>query len=179
MSTDAITLLKNDHRTVEKLFDQFEKTDSKREKAGIVAKAIMELKVHATIEEEIFYPVVRKALNKKLGKEEATDMMDEADEEHHVAKVLIAELGAMKASDDHWGGKFTVLSEAILHHVKEEEGEMFVEARKTDIDFKALGEQMLMRKEELVKTGVPTFAEETLIAEGGIADSPMEAAATR
>jgi len=71
------------------------------------------------------------------------------------------------------------LSEAILHHVKEEEGEMFVEARKTDIDFKALGEQMLMRKEELVKTGVPTFAEETLIAEGGIADSPMEAAATR
>lgn len=177
MTTDAITLLKADHRTVKGLFDDFKAAETRREKARIAAEAITELKIHATIEEEIFYPAVRAALNKALGKTETTELMDEADEEHHVAKLLIAELGAMKPSDDHWDAKFTVLSENILHHVKEEEGEMFPEARKTDVDFKALGEQMLARKEELKKTGVPASAEDMLIAQGGVADSPMEAAA--
>lgn len=175
-SEDAITLLKADHRLVKGLFDQFEASDSRREKAKLVAQAITELKVHTTIEEEIFYPVVKKALKKALGKEDATDMMDEADEEHHVAKLLIAELETMKASDDHWEAKFTVLAENITHHVKEEETEMFVEARKTALDFDQIGAQMAARKEELKAAGVPTFAEESLIAENGIADSPAEAA---
>ncbi len=176
MSTDAITLLKADHKLVKGIFDDFEKAEGKREKAKLVAQAIIELKIHTTIEEEIFYPIVRKALRKALGKDEATDMMDEADEEHHVAKLLIGELETMKASDDHWAGKFTVLAENITHHVKEEETEMFVEARKLDLDFKAIGAQMLARKEELKAQGVPTFAEETLMAENGVQDSPREAA---
>ena len=174
MSTDAITLLKNDHRLVKGLFDDFKKAQTTREKAKIAAQAIQELKIHTVIEEEIFYPMVRKAFNKKLGKEESTDMMDEADEEHHVAKLLIAELDTMKASDDHWEAKFTVLSENILHHVKEEETEMFVEARKLDLDFDQLGEEMLARKAECKSQGVPAMAEQTLIARHGIADSPRD-----
>ena len=174
-TTDAIALLKADHRLVKGLFDDFKKAETKREKAKIVAQAITELKIHTEIEEKIFYPVVRKALNKALGKKDATDMMDEADEEHHVAKLLIAELDTMQAGDDHWEGKFTVLSENIVHHVKEEEGEMFPEIKKLDLDLEALGAQMLQRKEELKASGVPTFAEQTLIAENGIADSPADA----
>ncbi len=175
-STDAITLLKADHRTVKALFDQFKAAESLREKSSLAKQAITELKIHTTIEEEIFYPVVRKALNKAIGKDESTDMMDEADEEHHVAKLLIAELETMKASDDHWEGKFTVLSENVLHHVKEEESEMFPEARKLDIDYTALGQRMMARKAELKAGGVPTFAEQTLISENGMADSPRDAA---
>jgi hemerythrin superfamily protein len=174
-SQDAITILKEDHKLVKGLFDQFKKAETKREKAKLVAQAITELKIHTTIEEQIFYPVVRKALNKALGKAEATDMMDEADEEHHVAKLLIAELQAMKASDDHWEAKFTVLSENIVHHVKEEESEMFVEARKLDLDYDLIGMEMLAKKDELKAVGVPTFAEERLISENGIADSPADA----
>ena len=178
-STDAITLLKNDHRTVKALFDQFKKAQKTSEKAKIVAEAIVALKIHTVIEEEIFYPVVRKALIKAIGKKESTDLMDEADEEHHVAKLLIAELDTMRPGDDHWEGKFTVLSENIVHHVKEEEGEMFPEARKLDIDFDALGAEMLARKEALKTSGnLPPFAEQGLIAKGGVADSPMENAKT-
>src|SRR5579872_4781794 len=78
----AISILKKDHDTVKELFDRFEKTDAPAEKENIIARAVMELKIHATIEEEIFYPTVRK--------EVGSDMMKEADEEHHVARVLIA-----------------------------------------------------------------------------------------
>ena len=174
--TDAINLLKDDHRQVKHLFEQFEAAGDRRAKAILAKEAMLELKIHTTVEEEIFYPAVRKAVKKKLGKEETTDLMDEADEEHHVAKLLIAELETMKASDDHWEAKFTVLSENVLHHVKEEEGEMFPKARALDIDYDALGQQMLTRKEELKASGVPTFAEQELIAKFGIADSPARAA---
>jgi hemerythrin superfamily protein len=174
--TDAISLLKDDHRHVKHLFEQFKAAEDRRAKAILAKEAMLELKIHTTIEEEVFYPVVRKALKKTLGKEETTDLMDEADEEHHVAKLLIAELETMKASDDHWEAKFTVLSENVLHHVKEEEGEMFPKARELDIDYDALGQQMLARKEELKAGGVPTFAEQDLIAKFGIADSPAQAA---
>ena len=177
--SDAISMLKADHDLVKKLFKDFEAAETTREKSAIAKQAILELKIHTTIEEEIFYPAVRKALKKAIGREETTDLMDEADEEHHVAKLLIAELETMKASDDHWAGKFTVLSESVLHHVKEEETEMFVEARKLDLDYEALGAEMLARKEELKANGVPTFAEQTLIANFGIADSPAEASRVR
>ena len=177
--SDAISMLKADHDLVKKLFKDFESAETTREKSAIARQAILELKIHTTIEEELFYPAVRKALKKSIGKEETTDLMDEADEEHHVAKLLIAELETMKASDDHWAGKFTVLSESVLHHVKEEETEMFVEARKLDLDYEALGAEMLARKEELKADGVPAFAEQTLIANFGIADSPAEASRLR
>ncbi len=177
--TDAIKLLKDDHRNVKHLFEQFKAAEDRRAKAILAREAMLELKIHTTIEEELFYPAVRKAMKKKLGKDETTDLMDEADEEHHVAKLLIAELETMKPSDDHWEAKFTVLSENVLHHVKEEEGEMFPKARDLDLDYGLLGRQILARKEELKAGGVPEFAEQSLIGKFGIADSPANAAMGR
>ncbi len=164
---DAIVILKSDHEKVKGLFEQFENSDNKREKRKIVAEAIMELKIHAEIEEKIFYPTVR-------SKVEDDDLMNEADEEHHVAKLLIAELDQMDGSEDHWEAKFTVLAENIRHHIKEEEGEMFPKARKEDIDFKAIGQKLLAAKQSLKKNGVPESAEGKLMARNAKADSPAK-----
>lgn len=169
---DAINLLKKDHDKVKSLFDQFEKADNLRQKKKIVADAIMELKIHATIEEELFYPSLRK--KEKVDQ----DLLNEADEEHHVAKLLIAELEQMDGTEDHYDAKFTVLAENIRHHVKEEENDLFPQARRTDVDFVALGERLTARKQQLMKNGVPACAEEKMIAahRKGSGDSPAQAA---
>src|SRR5436190_1967853 len=104
----AIALLKKDHDTVKGLFDQFEKAENPTAKEKVIAQALTELKIHAILEEEIFYPTVRQHVGSKL--------MNEADEEHHVAKVLIAELDSPAGGGDHREAKFTVLSESIRHH---------------------------------------------------------------
>lgn len=161
---DAIAILKKDHEKVKDLFDKFDKAESLREKKKIVAQAIMELKIHAEIEEKIFYPTVRPDIKE--------DIMNEADEEHHVAKLLIAELDQMDGSEDHYEAKFTVLAENIRHHIKEEERDMLPQARSLPIDFIALGKQLLTSKEQLKKSGVPASAEEKLMTRGFTADSP-------
>ncbi len=167
--TDAISMLMEDHEKVKGLFDQFEKADNHSQKMKCVEKAIEELKVHAAIEEEIFYPAVRQKLDDPEG------IMEEADEEHHVAKVLIAELDMMTGKEEHWEAKFTVLAENIRHHIKEEEGEMLPEARKTPIDFEALGAQMMARKKELQEKGVPPDAEAKMVKKSGLrGDSPAK-----
>src|ERR1051326_4700632 len=117
-TTNAIALLKEDHEKVKELFEKFEETNGSATKAKIVANAVMELKIHATIEEQLFYPAVRQQIEDEEG------LMDEADEEHHVAKVLIAELEKMRGDEDHWEAKFKVLAESVQHHIKEEEGKM-------------------------------------------------------
>ncbi|PWU10947.1 MAG: hemerythrin HHE cation-binding protein, partial [Terriglobia bacterium] len=117
----AIAILKKDHDTVKELFDEFEKADSSAEKEKIITKAVHELKIHAVIEEEIFYPAVRKHVGSKV--------MQEADEEHHVARVLIAELDAGGSKNDHRDAKFKVLAESVRHHIKEEENEMLPKAK--------------------------------------------------
>jgi hypothetical protein len=167
-SDDAIVIIKHDHDKVKHLFEQFENTEDLRRKKKIVAEAIMELKIHAEIEEKIFYPSVRKGVEE--------DLMNEADEEHHVAKLLIAELEQMEASDDHWEAKFTVLSENIRHHIKEEEGDMLPQARKMDLDFKVIGQKIMKMKEDLKKNGIPPCDEEKLMTRGFKADSPAKAA---
>jgi hemerythrin superfamily protein len=142
---DAITLLKNDHRDVEKLFKQFEKLKKKGDKrgmAGVVEEVCTALTVHTTIEEEIFYPAARKALKEQ-------DLLDEAEVEHDGAKRLIADLEGMAPGDELFDAKVTVLSEYIKHHVKEEETEMFPKAKKTRLDIVALGGRLLARKEQL------------------------------
>ncbi len=102
--------------------------------------------------------------------------MEEADEEHHVAKVLIAELKGMNGTESHYDAKFTVLAENVRHHIKEEEGEMLPKAQKTRIDFTALGEQMLERKAALQREGVPITAEADMVAKShGHGDSPARA----
>jgi hypothetical protein len=169
-SNDAIAMLKADHRKVKKLFDDFEEASGSTQKK-IAAEAVMELKVHATLEEEFLYPALRQHIEDEEG------IMDEADEEHHVAKILIAELEQMKGDEDHWEAKFKVLAENVRHHIKEEEGEMFPLAKETDIDFVALAERMLELKTELLETGVPPDAEAKMIAKAGLrGDSPAKRA---
>jgi hemerythrin superfamily protein len=140
---DAIALLKEDHRTVEKLFEDFEKAKGEGRKEKLARQICMELTIHTKIEEEIFYPACE-------GKIEE-DMLKEAKVEHDSAKLLMAEIEAGSGqSDDYFDAKVQVLSEQIEHHVKEEEGELFKEVRKADIDLKALGEQLATRKQELM-----------------------------
>jgi hemerythrin-like domain-containing protein len=170
----ALTMLKEDHREVKELFNQFEKADSRADKQKIVAEALIGLKLHASVEEEFFYPALRQQMKDGEG------MLDEADEEHHVAKILIAELEQMNGDEDHWEAKFKVLAESVRHHIKEEEGEIFPEARKTDIDFVALGEQMAGLKESLNENGIPPDAEAKMVAQSGLrGDSPARKAQQR
>lgn len=167
--TDAITLLTEDHKAVQKIFKEFDKLKqnggSDEEKAELVTRACQELTVHAQIEEEIFYPAVRAGI-------EDEDLMDEADVEHASAKELIAQLDSMEPGSDLYDARFTVLGEYINHHVKEEQDEMFPKAKKAKLDLKALGEEMQMRKQELrAELGVedPDESDED-------ADSPPQAA---
>jgi hypothetical protein len=165
----AVALLKDDHDRVKALFDQFEQARGRPAKVKIVRRAITELKVHAAIEEELFYPSVRA----KVGKE----VMNEADEEHHVAKLLIAELDRMDGSESHFDAKFTVLAENVRHHIKEEEDEMLPKAREAKVDFAALAEKMRRRQERLVTDGVRPAGEEVMVkAARGKGDSPAQAA---
>lgn len=141
---DAIALLKADHRAVEDLFEKFEKTRSDEKKKALAEQICNALIIHAIIEEEIFYPAVRGAVE--------DDMMDEAYVEHDGAKVMIAEILMGKPGDDFYDAKVKVLSEEIKHHVKEEEKPgkgIFAQAKKGDVDIAALGQQMAMRQTEL------------------------------
>lgn len=143
--TDAIALLKADHRKVEDLFEQFEKATGASTKQKLCHQICIELKIHTMLEEEIFYPALR-------GKIE-DDTLDEAYVEHDGAKVLINDLESSGPDADFYDAKVTVLSEEIKHHVKEEEMPkegMFAQARETDADLVAMRDQMLARKEELL-----------------------------
>lgn len=124
--TDALTLLKSDHRTVEELFRQFEKgRTGGRTKQQIVHELIKELSVHAAIEEKVFYPAVR-----EQAKQKGEDLVLESLEEHHLVKVMLEELETMSPEDERYEAKVHVLMENVTHHAKEEEKEMFPQARK-------------------------------------------------
>lgn len=143
--TDAIALLKADHRKVEGLFEDFEKAHSLTRKQLLAGQICTELKVHTMIEEEIFYPAFENKIDNKL--------LEEAFVEHDGAKILINDIEAGEPSDDFYSSKVKVLSEEIKHHVHEEEMPsegMFAQCRKTDVDLVALGEQMLARKQQLL-----------------------------
>ena len=144
-SAAAIEMLKEDHAKVKKAFKEFESMDRSDTETcrQIVQTVCEELKVHTTLEEEIFYPAVREAI-------EDEDLMNEASVEHETAKMLIEQLENMEPDDPNYYATFTVLGEYVMHHVKEEEGEMFPEAKKTDVDMEALGERMQERKSELL-----------------------------
>lgn len=145
--TDAIALLTADHKEVKAMFKEFEsmkKGDSSDdEKGALVQRICTALTIHATIEEEIFYPAVREAIDD-------LDLMDEADVEHAGAKELIAQLESASPGDDHYDAKVTVLGEMIDHHVKEEEGQMFPKAKKA-IDTGVVGAELEARQAELTQ----------------------------
>jgi hypothetical protein len=140
----SIRLLKADHREVEGWFDEYEQLEDNADKLELFNKIALALKVHTTIEEEIFYPEERGDIEE--------DMLDEAYVEHDGAKKLIAEIEAMKPGDEFYDAKVKVLGEYIKHHVKEEEqpGGIFAQAKKGEEDLDAMGERMKARKEELM-----------------------------
>ncbi len=143
-SSDAIALLTADHRAVKKLYKHYqalmEDGADAAERGEVAQRICTALTAHAAAEEEIFYPAVREAINDD-------DLMDEADIEHASAKDLIAQIQAMNPGDDKYDARVIVLCEYIQHHVKEEENEMFVKARKArGLDMQQLGEQLAARK---------------------------------
>lgn len=143
--TDAIALLRADHRKVEKLFEQFEEAEDSGRKQKHAEQICNELKVHATIEEEFFYPACKGEVEE--------DTLSEAYVEHDGAKVLINDILLSSPNDEYFDAKLKVLSEDIKHHVHEEEmpGEgLFAQARASGVDLVALRDQMLARKEELM-----------------------------
>ncbi len=143
---DALALLTDDHKTVQKLFKDYEKLTQndgeEEEKAALAQQICTELTVHAQIEEEIFYPAVRDAI-------EETELLNEAEVEHAGAKDLIAQIGAMAPGEELYDAKVTVLGEYVNHHIKEEQDEMFPKVRKAKLDTAALGAELLERKQEL------------------------------
>jgi hypothetical protein len=163
---DATHLLMQDHRTVEGLFEQYEKAGGDGRKEKIARRICTELKVHSMIEEEIFYPALR-------GKIDDADL-DEAYVEHDGAKLLINEIEAGSPdSDEFYDAKVKVLQEQIEHHVGEEEkarGNIFQQARAADVDLEALGRRMAARKEELRRLaeaeGLPPAQPATMTTEG-------------
>ena len=144
--TDAIMLLKHDHREVENLFSKFQKASGKDKKWQLAQQICNELKIHAMIEEEIFYPAC-------AGQVKDDDLLDESYVEHDGAKVLISELNKSSPSDEFFDAKVTVLSEMIKHHVKEEEKRsegLMAQAKDAGLDMEALGERLMQRKQELM-----------------------------
>ena len=146
---NALTLLRNDHREVEKLFKQFEKLgdEAHKQKQALVKKIIRELAIHASIEEQVFYPMVRKAVKS------AEDEVLEGLEEHHIVKWTLSELSKMEPTDERFDAKVTVLMESVRHHVKDEQEELFPKVMKK-LDRKKL--EALGQALEAAKKVVPT-----------------------
>jgi len=142
----ALELLHADHQKVRNLFREFESLkgldDEDERKAELVDEICYELTLHTMVEEEIFYPVLRSAINDD-------ELMDEADVEHAGARELISQLEVMYPGDDHFEATVSVLGEEIAHHIDKEEGEMFEAARRAQIDLQKLGEQLAARRDEL------------------------------
>ena len=142
-SASSVTdMLRKDHKKVKGLFEEFEQAEDTTTKQRIVETALTELEVHSKLEEELIYPAIRSEIDDD-------DLMDEALEEHHVVHGLLGELKKMKASDERYDAKFTVLAENVRHHIKEEESKMFPKAEDCEIDWEALCSQVMKRKEQL------------------------------
>jgi hypothetical protein len=144
-------MLREDHRKVKELFRQFRSTENARERKAIADTAILELDIHTRLEEEIFYPTVRRM---SRGEDEVEEMMNEAEEEHHVVDVLSQELLKMQPDEPEFAAKFTVLSENVEHHIEEEESLMLPQAEELGTDtLERLGAQMEQRKQQLLTAG--------------------------
>jgi hemerythrin superfamily protein len=145
---NATQLLRQDHRKVEGLFKKCENAKGMDAKRRFAIQAINELDVHAQVEEKIFYPAVKKAIDE-------THLVDEAKKEHQEAKSLMSQLKRMRGQDDEaaekFESRFSELVEAVQHHVKEEEGEMFPKVEDSELDLSGLGSEMAGRKKQLMQ----------------------------
>lgn len=144
---DALTMLKRDHAAVKEILQELDRTTDRgvKTRQELFWKAKRELEVHEAIEEEIFYPALKKH-------PKAKEIVLEGFEEHHVVNGIVAELGAVPFDDETWGAKLTVMRENVEHHIDEEENEMFSKARQVldEEDLAELGVQMQARKDELM-----------------------------
>src|SRR5215211_661360 len=138
-SVSALELLEEDHQQVDGFFEEYENLEDAGEKERMALKICLALAVHAHIEEEIFYPAAREAIEK-------AELIDEGIVEHAAAKQLIAEIESMDASDELYDAKVKVLGEQVSHHIEEEEGELFPQVKNTKLDLDALGKKMAERK---------------------------------
>jgi hemerythrin-like domain-containing protein len=143
---DAITLLKDDHDRMKKLLNELDSTTERgvKTRQELFARVKDELTKHESIEEEIFYPALKEHPKTK-------EITLEAYEEHHVVDMVMKEIEGVPFDDERWGAKFTVMKENIEHHIEEEEGEMFKQARQVfeKEELEALGERMAARKAQL------------------------------
>jgi hemerythrin-like domain-containing protein len=159
---DALELLMSDHRTVEKLFDAFEKADEDDldAKGTLARRACEALSVHTMLEEEILYPAAQKALGK-----DAIDV-EEAYVEHFLVKTLISKFESMKPGERGFDATFKVMSELVRHHVEEEESELFPELKKSGADLAGLGRKLAERdaqlREKLDRAGSKSVGDNTL-----------------
>jgi len=141
-TSSVIDMLREDHKKVKGLFEEFEQAEDATTKKRIVETALTELEVHSKLEEELIYPAIRAEIDND-------ELMDEALEEHHVVHGLLGELKKMKPGNERYDAKFTVLAENVRHHIKEEESEMFSKAEDCEIDWETLCSQVVKRKEQL------------------------------
>jgi len=143
-SVSAIDLLEEDHQEVDGFFDEYETLEDAGEKERMALKICLALTVHTQIEEEIFYPAIREAIDK-------SELIDEAIVEHASAKQLIAEIEEMDPADELYDAKVKVLGEQVRHHIEEEEDKLFPEIESSELNLEALGKKMVERKAALLK----------------------------
>jgi len=143
-SVSAIDLLEKDHQEVDGFFDEYETLENTSEKEKLALKICLALTVHTQIEEEIFYPAIREAIDK-------SELIDEAIVEHASAKQLIAEIEEMDPADELYDAKVKVLGEQVRHHIEEEEDKLFPEIESSELNLEALGKKMVERKAALLK----------------------------
>jgi hemerythrin-like domain-containing protein len=144
---NAIEMLKSDHHKVKELFRQYEAAGNRayQKKKGIAEEVFTELEIHTTLEEELFYPAMKRKTD-----QDGKDLVAEAMEEHHVVTTLMEELKGLDPKDERYDAKFKVLMDNVEHHIEEEEGEMFLEAEEGLGDrLERLGTQMQERKQQL------------------------------
>jgi hemerythrin superfamily protein len=132
---EPLQMLKDDHERVKSMFDDFRKAESPEEKESLAERICEDLTLHAELEETCFYPAIREAI-------EEEELVNEADVEHATAKDLIAKIQACDSSDQHFSAMVNVLGEVVKHHIQEEEGDIFKQTKKADLDMEALAQRM-------------------------------------
>lgn len=152
----VLEALIDDHKRVKKAYRDFKKLDPQEdseELQQLVSQVLADLQVHTALEEELLYPAAREALNED-------DLLDEAEVEHESAHALIDQLMVMTPDDEKYTARFKVLCEYVLHHIKEEEGQMFPALEKARLDWVALAGEVESRREELMAVHAPPESEE-------------------
>ena len=170
--TQILSELKEDHKRVKKAYRDFEKLDVEEDPEAckaIVDQVLEELTVHATLEEELLYPAARGAIE--------DDLLDEAEVEHGTVHALIDQLKGMGPEDAKYAAYFTVLCEYVLHHVKEEEGEMFPQLESASLDWESLSAEMAARREELMPSEAVAEGRDSEAAESEVQSNGRGAAA--